>query len=117
MSSSSYWADAATGASSAASWAEYWGRRGGFPTGGRATCVWCGLEVEEVQDSISFNLDYGIDGDFGCGLDPWSDDDGTGGHVPYSEMGRLYVLEGSQLGRVRFRARRLEQRGEERRTA
>jgi hypothetical protein len=97
------------------SWVDYWGDRGGVPTGGRATCVWCGLELEEVQDSISFTLDYGIDGDFGCGLDPWSDDYGTGSHVPYVEAGRLYVLEGDRLGRVRFRARRLEQRDETRR--
>lgn len=93
-------------------WSAYWGYRGGFPTGGRATCAYCGELVEEVQDSVSFVLDYGIDGDFGCGLDPWSDDDGTGGHLPIVEGGRLVVLEGEQLGRIRFRAKRLEQRGE-----
>ena len=62
-------------------------------TGSLATCVWCGETVEEVQDPYSFKQDYGQNGDFGCAESPWTGDEGTGSHVPYSEMGRLYVLE------------------------
>ena len=69
-------------------------------TGGVATCVFCGETVEEVQDPYSFMQDYGQDGDFGCAGSPWTDDEVTGSHVPYSELGRLYVLESATRERI-----------------
>ena len=51
-------------------------------TGGRPRCYYCHRELTEVQDPYSWVLDYGDNGDFGCGEHPLSDDEGTYGHVP-----------------------------------
>ena len=51
-------------------------------TGATPTCVYCLQVVTEVQDPYSFVLDYGINGDFGCGEHPLNDEEGTYGHIP-----------------------------------
>ena len=51
-------------------------------TGDIYPCLFCKVHVTEVRDPYSGVLDYHDDGDFGCGDNPISGEEGTGPHLP-----------------------------------
>lgn len=65
---------------------------GDILTGRTDTCVYCGQKIYEVQDPISFVLDWGSDTgtdlplnrrlDYGCDENPESGSEGVGSHLP-----------------------------------
>lgn len=67
-------------------------------TGNVTTCLYCHRSITEVIDSVSGVVDWGDDGDFGCGDNPINDEEGTGAHHPNTNFRQAgYRLSGEEL--------------------
>ena len=53
-------------------------------------CHYCGESLDMVVDPVSGVVDWGASGDFGCGDNPESGEDGSADHAPTLARMRFY---------------------------
>lgn len=67
------------------------------------TCIWCGMAITNgaaVSGWTNPGPDWMVDGDFGCGESPVTDDDGMGGHMTTEEAREIVrLVETEECGR------------------